>query len=112
MFEDITLPDNVDEILLFTDGVNTIGNDEIMPTNVPIFSITSSAGSNYNFLKGLCAKTNGEFIDLVDLSQDRALQLLHYDEEGFLSYEYPPHAFKEIYPNVPTRIDDYFEILD
>ncbi len=110
LFENIKLPNNVDEILLFSDGVNTIGKDEMALTKTPIYAITSSAGSNYSFLKQICTKTNGEFIDLSTVSNDRALQLLMYDEEKFLSFDYDSKSIKEIYPKGPKRVDDYFEI--
>lgn len=111
LFENIKLPDNVDEILLFSDGVNTIGKDEMVLTKIPIYAITSSLGSNYSFLRQICAKTNGEFIDLSMVSNNRALQLLLYDEEKFLSYDYDSESIKEIYPKVPGRVDDYFEVV-
>ncbi len=110
LFENIKLPNNVDEILLFSDGVNTIGKDEMVLTKIPIYAITSSAGSNYSFLKQICAKTNGELIDLGMVSNDRALQLLMYDEEKFLSYDYDSESIKEIYPKVQKRVDGYFEV--
>ncbi|PRY99933.1 uncharacterized protein DUF2135 [Marinilabilia salmonicolor] len=110
LFENIKLPNNVDEIFLFSDGVNTIGKDELLLTKTPIYAITSSAGSNYSFLKHICAETNGEFIDLGVVSNDRALRLLMYDEEKFLSYDYDSGLIKEIYPKVSKRVDDYFEV--
>jgi len=107
--DDIDFPNNVDEIILFSDGVNTIGKDKITASK-PVFTITSNAGSNYSLLKQISAKTNGEFINLNMLSNKRALQLLTSDQEKFLSYKYDNNSIKEIYPKLPTRVDDYFEI--
>lgn len=102
---------NTDEILLFSDGVNTVGKDEILSTKVPVYTITSSAGSNYSFLKQVSSKTNGDFIDLSVNTKERALELLSSDEDKFLSCKYNSSFIKEVYPKMPMRVDDYFELV-
>jgi hypothetical protein len=102
---------NTDEILLFSDGVNTVGKDEILRIKVPVYTITSSAGSNYSFLKQVSSKTNGDFIDLSVITKERALELLSSDEDKFLSCKYNSSLIKEVYPKMPMRVDDYFELV-
>ncbi|MEO9872085.1 VIT domain-containing protein [Ekhidna sp.] len=109
-FDQINLHGKYDEILLFSDGINTIGTEDIrMPKNV-VHTITSSSGSNYSLLKKLARKTNGEFINLHKTSTKDALNILQKDEEKFLSSSYSNADFKEVYPNLPQRVGEYFEI--
>ena len=107
----LNFPTNIDEILIFSDGVNTVGKDEILSTKVPVYTITSSAGSNYSFLKQVSSKTNGDFIDLSVNTKERALELLSSDEDKFLSCKYNSSFIKEVYPKMPMRVDDYFELV-
>ncbi|NPD47179.1 VIT domain-containing protein [Lentimicrobium sp. S6] len=98
-----------DLILLFSDGVNTIGK-AIIQASKPIYAISSAAGSDYGLLKSSCAKTNGEFIDLTITSIPRALELIQQDEEKFLSSEYNSNHIKEVYPKLAESINTTFEI--
>jgi tetratricopeptide (TPR) repeat protein len=109
--DEISFTNNVDEILLFSDGINTIGMDKISTPKVSVFGIASSVGSNYSLLNQICTRTKGEFIDLTTITIERALQLLTTDEEKFLSCNYNSNNIKEVYPNLPTRVDNHFNIV-
>ncbi|WP_167605889.1 VIT domain-containing protein [Maribellus sediminis] len=101
---------NCDEILLFSDAINTIGEDQFETSAIPVYSISSSIGSNYSFLKRVASVTDGEFIDLNFTSVDEALQMMLHTEEKFLSCNYNNSKLKEVFPNTPTRINGYFEL--
>ncbi|NPD84826.1 DUF2135 domain-containing protein [Methanococcoides sp. SA1] len=107
--QNLNFSDDKDLILLFSDGVNTIGKAIIQATK-PIYAISSTAGSDYGLLKSSCAKTNGEFIDLTTTSIPRALELIQQDEEKFLSSEYNSNHIKEVYPKLAESINSKFEI--
>lgn len=109
-FDDLKFESNCDEILLFSDGINTLGETKLSHSKVPLYTISSSSGSHYAFLKSLAAESNGEFIDLNRISIEKALKVLQSDEEKFLSCTYNSSHIKELYPNIPTSIGDYFEI--
>ena len=81
----IKLEKHSDEILLFSDAINTIGNDEIETSDTPIYSISSGVGSNYSVLKTLASETNGEFIDLNFTSLEKALEIMQNSDEKYLS---------------------------
>ncbi|MEN8139508.1 MAG: VIT domain-containing protein, partial [Bacteroidota bacterium] len=109
-FNNIKLSHNTDEILIFSDAVNTIGKSEIKTNKIPVYTIVSVAGSNYSLLKKISSETNGEFINLNMLSVKQSLEILSYDQEKFLSYSYNNTQIAEVYPNRPTRIGNYFEV--
>jgi len=106
----IKLDKHSDEILLFSDAINTIGNDEIETSNIPIYSISSGVGSNYSVLKTLASETNGEFIDLNFTSLEKALEIMQNSDEKYLSCSYNKSEIKEVFPNSPTRVFGHFEI--
>ena len=101
---------NFDEILLFSDGVSSIGNSELS-ADAPVIAITSSLGSDYALLKLISEKSNGEFIDLSVTSVDRALQMLQFDEEKFLSCKYKSSQIKEVYPKFSKHVQGSFEVV-
>lgn len=109
-FEDLRLDDKADEVLIFSDAVNTIGKSKIQTKATPVYAISSNGGSNYSLLKKISSETNGEFINLNILSVKQALEILSYDQEKFLSYTYDDSEIAEVYPNRPTRVSDYFEV--
>lgn len=109
-FDNFKFNTKSDEILLFSDGVNTLGDTELIHTKVPLYAISSSSGSHYVFLKRLAADSHGEFIDLNRLSLEKALKIMQSDEEKFLSCTYNSSHIKELYPNKPTSVGNYFEI--
>ena len=106
----IRFDNNCDEILLFSDAINTVGGDQPGKSNVPVYAITSGTGSNYSLLKRIAAETNGEFIDLNMLNPAKAMEIVKVDEEKFLSCKYKHSEIKEVYPDKAIRVNEYFEI--
>jgi len=106
----IQLNKDCDEILFFSDAINTIGTAEIKLPDIQVYMITSSPGSNYSFMKRVARNTNGEYINLGSISQERALQLLLSNEEKYLSCSYDPSELTEVYPNTSRQTGKYFEI--
>jgi tetratricopeptide (TPR) repeat protein len=106
----IQLNKDCDEILFFSDAINTIGTASIKLPDVPVYMITSSPGSNYSFMKQVAQNTNGEFINLGSISQERAIQLMRSDEEKYLSCSYDSSEISEVYPNTSRQTGKYFEI--
>ncbi len=99
-----------DEILLFTDGINTIGSETVDLPEVPIQVVTSSSGSNYGLLKSVAGKTGGTFINLAAMTSAKALDQLQSNEEQFLSIDYNTSELKEVYPDLPQRVGPTMEI--
>jgi len=100
-----------DEILLFSDAINTIGGEGAKVGKKPIYSITSSSGSNYSFLKKISSKTSGEFVNLNNLTDEEALNLLTQDREKFLSCSYKKSEIGDIYPNIATHVGKTLDIV-
>ncbi len=104
-----------DEILIFSDAINTIGEEpseinEQPELNTPICAISSASGSNYSLLKRMAAQTNGEFIDLSTTSVNDALNVMLKNEEKFLSCTYEENEIEQVFPCTPSRVDGFIEI--
>lgn len=108
--DNIKFNENVDEVLFFSDAINTIGTEDVIIGKAPVYTISSSTGSNYTLLKKLALESNGEFLNLSVLSEEKALDLMKIDEEKFISLKMNKNELKEVYPNTPRRVGDYFEL--
>ena len=88
---------NCDEIILFSDGISTLGSDNVKLPRVPVSVITSSLGSNYSLLKRMAASTGGEFIDLSVMEIPQASDIMHKDREKYMGCEFDDDALEQVY---------------
>jgi hypothetical protein len=109
-FSDIELSDQFDVILMFSDGVNTIGKAELS-SKKPVFAINSAIGSDYGHLKRIASNSKGAFIDLSNTSLDKALDIMQQDQERFLSAQFKKSQLKEVYPKHSQSVNGYFEVV-
>lgn len=72
-FDDLELPKKTDEILLFSDGVNRLGDEILKLPAVFVYPVVSSSGANYDWMKGIAKKTRANFVNLAVLSVDEAI---------------------------------------
>ena len=100
-----------DEVLVFSDAVNTIGGEDIAIGKKPIYTISSTAGSNYGFLKKLAYKSGGAFINLYNHTQKEALELLLSNSERFLSFGHKKGELRELYPSTYGAIGKRFGVV-
>lgn len=99
-----------DEILLFSDAVNTIASDDMPVSPIPVHSVTSAAGSNYSCLKRISAQSGGEFIDLNYISARDAAARLLMNETQFLPCTFDKREIEEVYPAVACAAGKYVEV--
>ncbi len=100
-----------DEILLFSDGINTLGKENITLGDVPAYTISSSTGSNYGYLKKLSGESGGEYLNLRKLSVDEALQRINTVSQRFLSLEEVDGNVYEVYPKSMSSYGKTFEMV-
>ncbi len=93
-----------DEILLFSDGLSTLGTSDFNMGNVPVMCINSQTQADYAFLKYVAAKTGGQFLNLPALTIAQSLDLLTKQPFRFISAEFEDGAFVETYPSVTQNI--------
>ncbi len=100
-----------DEILLFSDGINTLGKENTTLGDVPVYTISSSTGSNYGYLKKLSGESGGEYLNLRKLSVEEALQRINTVSQRFLSFEEVDGNVYEVYPKSMSSYGKTFEIV-
>lgn len=76
--------EKADEVLLFSDGLSTLGGREAVLPDAPIMAVNSSAQAAPAFLRGLAEGSGGELLDLSEATVDEALEALRTRPLAFL----------------------------
>lgn len=76
-----------DEILLFTDGLHTLGEQVKSRGMAPIYPVVTSQLTDIGLLRQLAEESNGELIDLKDQSVANALKYLKRSYLKFLGFK-------------------------
>lgn len=98
-----------DEILLFTDGVNTYDRqNEMTLPKIPIYVINSSAEYEPGLLKSWANKTYGSFINLTAVDQNKALALLINKPLRVIRYKVK--NIREVYPTVGSEAGENISV--
>lgn len=75
------------EILLFSDGIQTIGKPTKLLSKIPIYPISSTQVAQNGFLGNLAASTNGSYLDLMQMNSNEALQQLQRIYLKFIGFK-------------------------
>lgn len=94
-----------DEILLFTDGLTTIGEPETLPGKIPVNAILSSVVADPDCLRSLAQKSGGVFVNLQKSNIDEALDLMTFQDFHFISAKMESGFGKDIVPSMPCSFD-------
>lgn len=105
----LELPDDYDEIILFSDGINTIGEESALESSRPVYTVSSAAGSNYTFLHKTAEAFDGEFLNLSRFGIVYCLKKITTVRRKSLSYKINSGDVYSIYPRIKTTIDKHFE---
>lgn len=98
-----------DEILLFTDGINTYDRqNKLNLPNIPVYIINSSAEYEPGLLKAWANKTYGSFINLTALDQNKALALL--TNKPLRVIQYKVKNIKDVYPAIGSEVGESISI--
>ncbi|WP_312902170.1 VIT domain-containing protein [Chryseobacterium taichungense] len=95
-----------DEILFFTDGISSFGEMKMI-WNKPTYTISSSNTANFNQLKYISNKTNGEFLNLNENDPKKEVRKLLFQPLKFLGIE-NNSSVSEVYPSMSETISQDF----
>ncbi len=84
-----------EEIFIFSDGINNMGEGSLDETEKPMYVINSSSISDHDVCRNLARKTGGEYINLLAEHTDRAMDLLCNEFPYFMGID---GAASEVYP--------------
>ena len=91
--------EKTDEILLLSDGLNTLGAAEPRLPAAPLTALASASLGDPARLRALAEQQGGELIDLSRSTDKEALESLTSRPLAFLRASYDASAVEEIYPS-------------
>jgi Vault protein inter-alpha-trypsin domain len=101
--------DGVDEYLFFTDGLSTLSDNQLAKSKARIYTITSSASSDYAFLNYSSLKTGANLINLNNLNVEKALDKLVFQTLKFLGIK-DNYTVTDLYPIAGTPVSGSFSV--
>lgn len=99
----------LDEFLLFTDGLSSLSDNQLPKSKSPLYIITSSASSDYAFLNYNALITGGNSINLNALNTTKALDKLIYQNLKFLGVK-ENYSIVELYPMIGSAVSGNFTL--
>ncbi|MCE3225475.1 MAG: hypothetical protein K0S32_26 [Bacteroidetes bacterium] len=97
-----------DEFILVSDGMSNFGAHKLKVTDKPLYTICSSPGVNYSYLKYLSSTTGGSFINLNTSSLEGALRVLSSLQYRFISADYDKSILKDVFPSQSMAVNENF----
>lgn len=99
-----------DEVLIFSDGINNWGVLGENKFTASVNTICTSPSSDYNFLKSFAIDNKGQFINLLKVSEEQALEILKQEPFRLLSVKYDDQEVKEVYPKPGAIVSSSFSL--
>ena len=97
-----------DEVLLFSDGLHNLGELELnKSTN--LYCINSVSSADHQLLNKISNENNGTYVNLNNVSDGSALDLLKHEAFQFLGVEHQNSVF-ETYPKSGTVVNENFNL--
>ncbi len=100
---------NVEEYLLFSDGISNFG-DLSIKFKKPLNSITSTPTSDFNTLKLLSSQSGGNFINLNEVDTDSALKTYKKLPVKFLGFKENP-LIQDLFPTIGSAVNEPVNIF-
>lgn len=98
------LPPLIGHYLLFTDGLTNIGPDLPAKAEVPVYTISNDARSNYPLLRRIATESGGQYLNLQTLSTDQAQATLTENPFSLLSIDFDKNEIADVYPRLPQPV--------
>ncbi|MDR1834917.1 MAG: hypothetical protein LBQ96_03855 [Fusobacteriaceae bacterium] len=95
-----------EEILLFSDGLNTMGEKKPSVSAQAVYTINSSPEYNRGFLEDLARSSGGNFINLNTIDAESALKKLAVHGLKLLKIESKEGIFRNIHPTPGVEVGE------
>ncbi len=106
-----------DEILVFSDGMNTWGDSislsegsKAFEAAVPVTAVNSCASANHSMLTMLATKNDGVYIDLCSKTNEEAIDMLTKETYRLLNVECDSAKFSSVYPEKGAAVSGTFSM--
>ncbi len=108
--DNLNFIEGYDEILFFSDGISTIENQEIRLPETPIYTFSSSSGSDYSTLKYIATKTKGKYMKLSKNTLDASLHEMNTSSVRYLSCDFDEKYFRDVVISPFLNKGDVFSV--
>ncbi|MEM6297372.1 MAG: VIT domain-containing protein, partial [Bacteroidota bacterium] len=101
------LPKDAERVLLFSDGLSTLGKLEELTKQqkkVRIDAVVSSQSADFQNLRSLTERTGGSIIKTASMNAEEAVAILQNDSYRLISVSYDAKTVREVYPKAPFTI--------
>lgn len=88
-----------DVALLFSDGINTLGQANPKLPQCPLMAINTALTAEHDTLRAWAEPTGGEYLNLSTQSAEQGLESLKTEPLALLKTTYEPGAVQELYPS-------------
>jgi len=102
-----------DLYLLFSDGLSTIGREDVVNLKAPLLAISADVSANHPLLESLAARSGGQYLNLARLDDAAALTLMGKPVFSFLSASLDGKdvaAADLVYPSLPQAVQGRFSL--
>ncbi len=99
-----------DKFILSTDGISNFGESEIKLSKTPVMVLNSCSTAEHSYLRYIAQATGGVYLNLPELAQAQAVELLSSRPYSFISATYNKSIIKETYPSIPAPVNRDFSI--
>ncbi|MEW5817033.1 MAG: VIT domain-containing protein [Spirochaetota bacterium] len=103
-------PGESDFALLFTDGISNFGVEEPPLFGVPLYIFSEDSSANYQFMKYLALKNNGEFFNLNAADISTIIKMIGRQVFGFVGVKVVNGEVEELFPQLPQPVMDSFRL--
>lgn len=101
---------NYDKVVLFTDGMGTLGGDMPGKIEMPVHVITSAGGANHPLLRHIASTSGGRYFNLGTTKDGDVLNGIASATFSFIKATFDPEKITDVYPNTAEPVDGQFTI--
>lgn len=95
------------EILLFSDGMGTFGDNSLQPPEKPVIVINSNSKADHALLNYLAIASAGTYINLQKKSATKGIQDMTNEPLRLISIKHD-NSISEVYPSLPVKVSNTF----
>lgn len=99
------------DIILFSDGLSNYGLSQIQLSSRPVSVINSSMVANHSYLKFIAQSTSGDYINLNNITNNNAIELLTTEKLQLLWVEHKKDEISDLYINNKAETLDRFSLV-
>ena len=95
-----------DAYLVFSDGISSLDEEPLNPTEIPVYVVSSDAAANRPVLRHMAEQSGGAYLDLTVVPVEQASQEIFAEKLSLLGVQYEKGAIADVYPSSRRLLKD------